>query len=222
MIARLEQLPHVAAHVEMQIGVHAPERGDDDLGEEPLAGRHHVESADAGEVGLHEPQGVAPHRAGEIDQGIEAAEDGVVRVLARAPAFPEPPFLRIGQAENVPHGGVAEIEGGQPLDGLLQDQGDGVDVRELRRQDGEGTGEDANRVEHAVVEVDDVPGSGAFSQALDEPRNGGLRQAVERVLHLARQRQAGQSLLLGDGQHSLCYGHHACRQGLRRAARAGP
>ena len=87
-----------------------------------------------------------------------------------------------------------------------------MDVRELVRQHGEGTGQDADRVEHAVAEVDDVPASGAFAQALDETRNGGLGQAVERVLHLARQRQAGQSLLLGGGQHSLCYGHHACHK----------
>ena len=41
----------------------------------------------------------------------------------------------------------------------------------------------------------------AVAQTLDQFRDGRLGQPVERALHPARQRQAAETLLLGDGQH---------------------
>ena len=175
--------------------------GTHDVGEESFGRRHHVDAADAGEVGLDELERFPPHRAREVDERVETAEDRVVGLLTRSPAFAQPALFGIGQAQNLPHLLVGEIQRREPLDRLLHDHRDGVNVGELRWQDGDRAGKDADRVELAVVEIDDVPPARAVAQALDQFRDRRLGQPIERTLHSARQRQAAETLLLGDGQH---------------------
>ena len=92
-----EQLAHVVAHLQVEVGVAIAESRHHDVGQQPLAGRHHVHAANPAQVGLDEAEALLPHRAGEVHQRVEPAEHRVVDLLARPPALAEPLLLRVGK-----------------------------------------------------------------------------------------------------------------------------
>ena len=62
-----------------------------------------------------------------------------------------------------------------------------MDVAQLVRQHGDGTGKDPDRFELPVVQVDHVLLEGGLAQAVDEPGQHCVRETVQRTLDPARE-----------------------------------
>jgi hypothetical protein len=75
---------------------------------------------------------------------------------------------------------------GKPLEGVLNPEGDVVDVGQLVRQHGNGTGKNPDRLELAVVQVYHVLLEGGLAKAVDETGQYRVRKGGQRGLHPAR------------------------------------
>ena len=94
------------ADLQLQLGVLLLQHRHHQVGQDVLGGGDQVQAADAAEVRLDEAQRILPHRADEIDHGVEPAEDRVVLAVARAPAVPQPLLLLRREPQQVADGEV--------------------------------------------------------------------------------------------------------------------
>ena len=108
---------------------------------------------------------------------------------------------RLGQPKNLPHVRVVQIEPRQALEGVLDGQGDVVDVGYLVGQDCERQGKYPDWLDLAVAEIDHVASHCLLAEVFHQPDEPVLAQAIQGVLHPAGQGQSTQSQLLRGSKH---------------------
>ena len=124
-----------------------------------------------------------------VDDGVEAAEDGIGLAMRRRPALAQPFFLDRRHAKDLAHLGHLEVEIGEPLDAVEDGLRDVVRVPELVRPKRERTWEQADGLGDAVALIREVPlGRRATElRASDRPsrRAGCCRARAERAWRAA-------------------------------------
>ena len=206
-----EELADVDVGREPEAGIAAREQWEHLVGDDAVAGRPEVQPADAGQVGLEEPQGLLPHRAREVDDRVEPTEHRVDLALAWPPALLEPPFLVVGEAQHVPHRRIGEVEIGESLERVLQREGRVADVRELLGEGGQRSGQDADDLDGVVAQVDQAARARPDVEAVEQGLKLGLGQSRERPVDAPRHPRAAQAQILDGCPHEAMLSKESCR-----------
>ena len=126
---------------------------------------------------------------------------GLRRWCCRAPDVLEPALLLRGDGQDLPDGGVLQVELGNLFQRLDQRQADMVHVAQLLRHGEQGAQHDPDRLAFAVPLIDHVVGQRIGAQPLGDMAEGGVAGVMDRPQHAAFQGGAGKSQGLGRAQH---------------------
>ena len=221
-LAKKEQ-PGVRQSREPQASVVGDQQRHHDLVHHLLDRGDEIQPADAGEVGLHEPEGVLPDGVGVIHHAVEAVEHGVPRLHRGRPAGAQPLVFGRLQSEQLPNGRVCQVELGQPKQGVVERPGDGVEVDQLFRQQSDGAGQNPDGLHPPVVEVLQVAPRARLPHGLVRGRELRGGQVIERLSHARGQASAAKSRGLdgrGLGWSGSLVGHDRANVRLREPRRA--
>jgi hypothetical protein len=129
------------------------------------------------------------------------AEDGVVLAEGGSPAVEQPPLFVGREPQHFADGDVRQVQLRQPLEGVVEGEGDEMEVGELVGEDGERAGHDVDRLRLAVAEVDQVPARGQLADRGHHFEERGLGNGGERPADVRGERGAAQSKFFGGREH---------------------
>ena len=90
-----------------------------------------MDSSDARQIRLDEPQRIFPHRAGQLDHAIQPAEYRIIVALRRSPTIVQPRFFVFRKRHDAAHFSIGQIQLRQPLQSIQQRERYKVQIRQL-------------------------------------------------------------------------------------------
>ena len=186
-----EQIALIPRHFDDESGIVPHQSRHDVAHDEMLGDRSEMNTADAGQVRLHEMQRILPAGAGKIAHRIETAIDRVEALVGFRPGIAEPALLVGRDRQDRPDPLVSEIEVRHALERFDELKTDVVNVAQLLLHDEQRAQHEADGLFDALVLVDQLVDTGVGAQPLIDPREGRVGHMICRAAYARFERGTG-------------------------------